>query len=69
MDFNSLPSNAFLLVQVADLITGSVSRIMNRGTGAARNYKDEFAEFVLDLLDINYKKYKAENIDENVEIG
>lgn len=68
-DFNSLPSRSFYLVQVADLITGSVSRVMNRKADGARNYKDEFAEFVLRELDIDYIKHKAENVDENFKIS
>ncbi|MFJ7831841.1 DUF3800 domain-containing protein [Peribacillus sp. NPDC097284] len=68
-DFNSLPSSSFFLVQVADLITGSVSRVMNRKVDGARNYKDEFAEFVLSELDINYIRYKAENVDDNFKVS
>lgn len=62
-DFNSLPSKAFYLVQVADLITGSLSRIMNRKKDAPKNHKDEFADYVLDQLKINFINYNAKDID------
>lgn len=54
---------------MADLITGSVSRVMNRKADGARNYKDEFAEFVLSELDIDYIRYKAESVDDNFKIS
>jgi hypothetical protein len=62
-DFNSLPSKAFYLVQVADLITGSVSRVLNRKEDGSKNHKDEFADFVLESLEINFIRHKADNID------
>jgi hypothetical protein len=40
-------SHADQLVQVADLFTGSVNRILNPPPGAARGVKDEFAEYFL----------------------
>ncbi|MFK9120709.1 DUF3800 domain-containing protein [Peribacillus frigoritolerans] len=67
IDFSSLPSKSFYLVQIADLITGSVSRFMNRKKDAPRNFKDEFAEYVLTELEFNFQKYKADYIDENFD--
>lgn len=65
-DMNSLPSVSFFLIQVADLITSSVARILNRDENASRNHKDEIAEFILNSLDIDfYKGFSVDNLDEN----
>ncbi|MFF2445080.1 DUF3800 domain-containing protein [Priestia megaterium] len=65
-DLNSLESVNFFLIQVADLITSSVARVLNRETDAPRNHKDEIAEFILDSLDIDfYKGFTVDNLDEN----
>jgi hypothetical protein len=37
-------------MQLADVFTGSVSRVVNRNDGAGRNHKDYVAEGVLRLL-------------------
>lgn len=47
---NSLKSSSNVLMQLADVFTGSVSRVVNRSEGAGRNHKDYVAEGVLRLL-------------------
>ncbi|MDM5214630.1 hypothetical protein QUF94_24900 [Peribacillus sp. NJ4] len=44
-----------------------VSRFMNRKKDAPRNFKDEFAEYVLTELEFNFQKYKADYIDKNFD--
>ncbi len=46
-------SNSSVFLQLADLFTGSISRVLNRGVGASMNQKDEFAENMLSNLGIN----------------
>lgn len=67
-DFNSLPSKAFYLVQIADLVTGCVARYLNRKESEQKNHKDEFAEFVLSNLNFNFKRFKVDNIDKNFNV-
>jgi hypothetical protein len=46
-------SSASVYLQLSDLFTSSVARVLNRDASSARNHKDEFAESVLTLLGIN----------------
>lgn len=66
-DFNSLPSKAFYLVQIADLVTGSVSRYLNRKEEDSKNYKDEFAEFVLSSLNFDFRQFDVAQIDRDLD--
>ncbi|WP_081356512.1 DUF3800 domain-containing protein [Priestia aryabhattai] len=68
-DMNSLPSVSFFLIQVADLITSSIARVLNRDKDASRNHKDEIAEFVLDSLNIDFNEgFSVENLDRNNKV-
>jgi hypothetical protein len=46
-------SSASVYLQLSDLFTSSVARVLNCDASSARNHKDEFAESVLTLLGIN----------------
>jgi hypothetical protein len=46
-------SSQNLLIQLADLYIGSISRILNREEGTETNHKDEFAEYFVSLLKLN----------------
>ena len=48
-EFEAVPSSELDLVQVADLFTSSVSRVLN-ATGSRSHPKDEFADYFLALL-------------------
>ncbi|MHB1685357.1 MAG: DUF3800 domain-containing protein [Bacilli bacterium] len=52
-NLGALDSLSNYFVQIADLFTASLSRILNRPPNGSRNYKDEFAEFVLSNLGID----------------
>ncbi|MGB2993401.1 MAG: DUF3800 domain-containing protein [Paenisporosarcina sp.] len=67
-DFNSLPSKAFYLVQIADLVTGSISRYLNKKPGESNNYKDEFAIFVLENLNFNFQQYNVNQLDKDFDV-
>ena len=41
------------VLQIADLFTGSVNRVLNRDVGSERNFKDELAEAILGLLNLS----------------
>ena len=45
----ALDSKGLVLIQLADLFTGSVNRVLN-GTGDGTNHKDEFAKYFLNAF-------------------
>jgi len=50
---STVDSKHNILLQVADLFTGSINRIMNL-SGTTRNHKDEFAEYFLNKFEIDF---------------
>ncbi|CAI8740346.1 DUF3800 domain-containing protein [Brevibacillus sp. IT-7CA2] len=48
--FNSVPSFQNVYIQMADLYTGCISRVLNHPKQGEGNHKDHFAEYVLELL-------------------
>ena len=52
---NALKSSSNVLMQLADVFTGSVSRLLNRPSNAPRNHKDEIAEGVASLLRLEWQ--------------
>lgn len=58
-----IDSFASHLIQMADLYTGCINRYLNPPKEGARNHKDEFADFVFDLLNINPLDLKDQNND------
>lgn len=54
-------SQAIIAVQVADLITGSISRRLNSPNGS--NHKDDFANYVLERLNVDYIKHEVSEFD------
>ena len=58
----TVDSKKNLLLQIADMFTGSVNRILNRA-GTTRNYKDELAEYFLNRFKINLQ------LPENDKVG
>ncbi|PGO61132.1 DUF3800 domain-containing protein [Priestia megaterium] len=58
---NGMSSKTFVAVQIADLITGAVSRKLNSPEG--NNHKDQFADYVLDKLNVDYIKHEVSEID------
>ncbi len=58
----TVDSEKNLLLQIADMFTGSVNRILNR-SGTTRNHKDELAEYFLNRFRINL------DLPENDKVG
>jgi len=58
----TVDSEKNLLLQIADMFTGSVNRILNR-SGTTQNYKDELAEYFLNRFNINLQ------LPENDKVG
>lgn len=58
---NGMPSKTFVAVQISDLITGAISRKLNMPEG--NNHKDQFAEYVLERLNIDYIRHEISEID------
>ena len=48
-----LDSQEHELLQLADLFSGSISRVLNRAPNGSRNQKDEMAEAVCEMLSID----------------
>ncbi len=48
-----LDSKQYELLQIADLLTGSISRLLNRDPIVKKNQKDDFAEYVCKILSID----------------
>lgn len=59
---STVDSKHNLLMQIADLFTGSINRIMNQ-SGTTRNHKDEFAEHFLNRFGIDFA------LPENDKVG
>lgn len=60
-NFAAVSSIANIFIQLADLFTGSVSRVLNQSEG--KNHKDEFAQFVIDLLGLDLSDYRNQEHD------
>lgn len=60
--FSSVSSIANIFIQLADLFTGCVSRILNQ-SGTSTNHKDEFAQFVVELLGLDLSDYRNQEHD------
>jgi hypothetical protein len=65
---DSVSSDKDPTVQLADLFTGSIARVMNRNEGAPKNFKDEFAEYVLSLLRIDVESWTCSTDMCNIHI-
>jgi hypothetical protein len=50
---NTLDSSSHILMQVADIFTGSVNRIVNRQVDGERNHKDEVADGIMRMLKVD----------------
>ncbi|WNQ09640.1 hypothetical protein MJA45_18660 [Paenibacillus aurantius] len=60
--FSSVSSIANIFIQLADLFTGSISRTLNQ-SGTSTNHKDDFAQFVVELLGLNLHDYRNQEHD------
>ncbi|MEI4802828.1 IS4 family transposase [Bacillus sp. FJAT-51639] len=58
---SGMPSKTFVVIQIADLITGAVSRKLNMPEG--NNHKDQFAEYILERLNVDYIRHEVSEID------
>lgn len=58
---DGLPSQTYVTIQIADLITAAVSRKLNAEN--VGNHKDKFAEYVLEKLNVDYIKHEVSTID------
>ncbi|HUF08392.1 MAG TPA: DUF3800 domain-containing protein, partial [Rhodothermales bacterium] len=56
-------SKAYVFLQIADLFTGCVSRVLNRPT-QVRNWKDDFADDVLALLGVEQELNETEVLND-----
>ncbi|WP_426629877.1 hypothetical protein [Priestia megaterium] len=63
--FSSVSSVANIFIQLADLFTGCVSRILNQ-SGTSMNHKDKFAQFVVDLLGLDLSDYRNQDHDSGI---
>ncbi|ANY71670.1 hypothetical protein BBD41_03220 [Paenibacillus ihbetae] len=61
--FSPISSISSILIQLADLYTGSINRILNPPKENTRNHKDEFAEFVFDILKLDKSNFKNQEQD------
>ncbi len=52
-EVNTMDSSKHILMQVADIFTGSVNRIVNRPVDGERNHKDEVADAIMHMLKID----------------
>ncbi|KLV23066.1 hypothetical protein ABW02_20275 [Niallia circulans] len=61
--FLPIDSKLERFIQIADLFAGSINRVYNhQKDNAPRNAKDEFAEFVLEMINLNTIKLDAESL-------
>lgn len=56
---DSVSSDKDPSVQLADLFTGSLARVINRDENSQRNFKDDFADYVLSMLSINLTNWSS----------
>ncbi|WP_128751459.1 DUF3800 domain-containing protein [Desulfosporosinus sp. HMP52] len=63
-----LQSSYSPMIQIADLFTGSISRILNKTDNDSRNHKDEFAEYVWELLEIKKENYTLADLEDSKRI-
>lgn len=49
------------LVQLSDLVAGAINRKMNNADG--NNYKDEMADLIIQMLDLQFAQDKVEGLD------
>ncbi|KYG33184.1 DUF3800 domain-containing protein [Bacillus gaemokensis] len=54
-------SDVFIAIQISDLITAAVSRKLNVPDG--NNHKDQFAEYVLEKLNVDYIRHEVSEIE------
>jgi len=50
--FSALDSKEMLLIQLADLYTGSINRLLNVSSNS-KNHKDELAEYFFETFNLN----------------
>ena len=65
--FRSLDSRLSRLIQVADLFTASVNRVINHQNkfpDSKKNAKDEFAKYIFDMLNIEVLNYDSTQLKE-----
>jgi hypothetical protein len=60
-EFTAVDSKRSTLVQVADLYTSSINRVLN-AEGQRTGPKDEFADYLLDLLGVPHGPETAEQV-------
>lgn len=56
------------MIQIADLFTGSISRILNKTANDSLNYKDEFAHYVWELLEMKKENYHLSDLADSRRI-
>lgn len=61
--FSSIDSFTSYLIQIADLYTGSISRVLNHPNNGTNNHKDEFAKYVFEILKIDLSDLKNQDKD------
>ncbi|MEZ0484323.1 DUF3800 domain-containing protein [Fibrella aquatica] len=65
--FEAVSSENNFFIQMTDLVTGSVNRKINTPDG--NNHKDELANFLLDILDLDVSKINTQNDNaDNAEV-
>lgn len=61
--FSPIDSFTSIFIQLADLYTGSISRVLNTQTGQPKNHKDEFAEYVFESFKLDLTKIEDQAHD------
>ncbi|MDH6371778.1 hypothetical protein M2444_003577 [Paenibacillus sp. PastF-3] len=61
--FSAIDSKWSTLIQLADLYTGCINRAINSPKDVVKNHKDEFAEFVFDILNLDLSDLKNQEQD------
>lgn len=61
--FSPVDSFTSILIQMADLYTGCINRVLNPPKDGGRNHKDEFADFVFNILNLDKDNLKNQEGD------
>lgn len=57
----TISSRSSPLVQLSDLVAGAINRKMNNA--GDRNYKDEMADLIIQMLDLQFEQDNVEGLD------
>lgn len=61
-DFEAVDSKSNFYIQIIDLFTGAINRKLNPSE-SDRNAKDELADYILNILNINIDEYINDKLD------